>query len=162
MDGGSIVIVNAAASVLVYERDESPVVIVREDAPLLVLAGGSQGPPGAAGEQGPPGADGNGNIQINFAFGDATPVNLGAVTGLVVAVSLIVEDGFNGTGAALAVGTLSSPELLMQVAQNSPSEPARYEANPGERLAGESIYLFITPGTGASQGAGTLYMEIAT
>lgn len=114
------------------------------------------------GARGAPGGEASGNLEASFAFGDATPVALGTAQGIAVALSLVITEAFNGVGAQLSVGTAGSPELLMAVAQNAPGEIARYEANPGFPIANQPLFLFITPGVGATQGAGVLFLEIAT
>jgi hypothetical protein len=94
---------------------------------------------------------------INFAFGDATPtavLTLGQ-TSEITGVSLQIEQGFNGTGAQIKLGTTAAPGLLLDAWQSDPSVPMTFEASPRVELAaGTQIILTIVPGSGASQGRG--------
>lgn len=95
-----------------------------------------------------------------FAFGDATPAAIGTFTGAVLRVSLLITEAFDGTGASLQIGTVGTPNLLMDSSENDPTEIGRYEANPAIELSSDSIVLTIVPGSGASTGAGYVYLEI--
>lgn len=98
--------------------------------------------------------------EIPFSWGDATPVDLGLYTGVVVAISIVLLAGFNGEAPALEVRTANG-EVLLPADTNLPAEPGRYEVNPSQRLALPTrLFLFITPGLGASAGHGIVYMEI--
>lgn len=119
---------------------------------VIETTSGRQGPPGPAGPQGPA-------IDLPFSYGDASPAIVATVMGTVVAVSVVITTPFDGTGAAISVGTSGSPELLMPEAQNYPDSVARYEANPGQYVSG-NVLVFITPGSGASTGAGMIYVEV--
>lgn len=99
---------------------------------------------------------------IPFSFGDATPKLIAHAAGYLVAVSIVVQTPFNGAGAALQLQTLAGVPLL-PASEVFPAEAGRYEANPGLFLAAPTgIQLVITPGSGASAGAGFVHMEIAS
>jgi hypothetical protein len=116
-----------------------------------------------AGPQGPPGQNGDTIAPISFAFGDATPavVHTTTVAGTFTTVRVIFDTGFNGTGATIALGTVASPQALLATNQNDPSAIAasEYEVTPDLHVsAGTAIRLSITPGSGASQGAGRILL----
>lgn len=98
-------------------------------------------------------------IDLPFAFGDATPSAIGEHEGVFIATSIVITEAFNGTGAALSIGSMGDHELLMPAAANVPGEVGRYEFNPSLRLSPTALFLFITPGFGATQGRGVVYME---
>ena len=119
---------------------------------IKVVSVGIQGPPGV-GEIAP----------INFAYGDATPALLTTINAgkRVYTVELILVTAFDGTGAALSVGPLAAPTELMITTENNPGVVASYETNPDLRYASQTaIYLHITPGSGASAGAGQVRLQI--
>ena len=73
---------------------------------------------------------------------------------------LDIYAALNGTGAALSVGTLASHEQLMGTAQNAPAFVASYETLPSVLYAVDTdIFLFITPGSGASVGSGHVFFK---
>lgn len=114
---------------------------------------------GDKGDPGDPGAPGGSAVQFEFSFGDATPAYISEIAGFVVAVSIVITIPFNGTGAALTIGTAGSPDLLMPSTGNDPTTSSRYEATPGVEV-NEAAFLTITPGSGATQGAGVVYLEV--
>lgn len=116
------------------------------------------------GVQGPPGTPAPGAIApINFSWGDASPVLL-AMVGAgkhAYVVELIITTALNGVGAALSVGSLAAPAELMATTDNNPASVASYETNPDKLYgAATAIYLTITPGSGASAGAGQIRLQI--
>lgn len=149
------VVVLSRPSTLVAERPRTQVVFAGRERASMVIAAGKQGPRGVPG---PPGA-GEGGISLPFAFGDATPSEIGEYEGVFIATSIVITEPFNGAGAALSVGTMSDPELLMPADGNQPDVAGRHEANPSLRIPLTSLYLFITPGIGATQGRGIIYLE---
>lgn len=115
-------------------------------------------------QQGIPGPPGTGAITvINFAWGDATPKLLVTVVAnkRVYRVRLWIETPFNGTGAALTVGSVADPDELIAATENDPTSEGVYETYPDKRyLASTPVSLTITPGAGASAGAGQVHLEI--
>lgn len=125
-----------------------------------VVAVGQQGPAGATGPAGPPGAAA---VEVAFAYGDATPVALTtALSGkLVYGVQIHIRVPFNGTGAALTVGDAGDTERLMAAADNDPASVGSYTTTPAYAYGSDTgLTLSITPGAGASQGAGVLVLYI--
>jgi hypothetical protein len=109
-----------------------------------------------------PASTATGRVVIPFAFGDASPVPVYTPSGACtdVLARLVIDTPFNGSGAALKVGTSGSPELLIPASANDPTHAAGYEAAPDVSLtSGEAIVLTIIPGTGATQGAGRLIFD---
>ena len=99
---------------------------------------------------------------IPFGFGDASPAVIASVTGYLLAVSIVIQNPFDGVGAALQLQTAAGLSLL-SANDVFPGEVGRYEANPGLRLAVPTgIQLVNTPGAGASQGLGFVHLEIAS
>lgn len=118
---------------------------------------GVQGPAGAAG------ASGAGLLSpINFAYGDASPaavLTLGTDSEI-AAVSLQVEEAFNGTGASVSFGVAGDPESLFPAAFVALSSTGIFQFSPRvEYAAGTQLILTITPGSGASQGRGQIIVS---
>lgn len=116
------------------------------------------------GPQGPPGDDGaaGGSIApIAFSYGDASPSTIYTTTdaGTLTVVRVVIDTALNGTGAALKLGTIADDDALMTTAENDPSTVADYETTPDLHLsAGTVVRLTITPGSGATQGAGRVLL----
>ena len=151
--------------------DQETIIEVHEDGSQVAVQGGTveileagiQGPAGAQGIQGIPGPSGVGVLEIAFAFGDATPKNLVVATAnkQVYSVGIHIHTAFNGTGAALAVGDSGNTSRLMATTQNDPTAVGTYAVAPNHRYgAGTQLLLTITPGGGASQGAGLVTLQI--
>lgn len=118
-----------------------------------------QGPAGPAGVPGLPAA---GEQAISFSYGDATPALIGTIPAGYHAswVRLDIYASFDGAGAQITVGTLASPTLLMDAAQSDLTQVAAYESWPlGLMAVATAIYLFITPGSGASAGNGHVLIK---
>lgn len=98
----------------------------------------------------------------NFAFGDATPsLIFTAPHDLVVTrVRLTITAPFDGSGAALTIGTAGDPDLVQDASQNDPSTAGGYGIAPDLLLSeGDQLFLSITPGSGASAGAGFVSID---
>lgn len=134
--------------------------VIKQNTPVNVTERPTDVVLGGQGIQGRPGQPGGSIPPIDFAFGDAAhAVWTPQAAGLLTYARIIVREPFNGTGAAIVVGTLAQPDAAMPSYFNDPKQANEYENTPDIRLAaGESIYLTITPGTGATAGAGTLLL----
>lgn len=135
-------------------------VVVREVESTHVVFGGEQGPQGPAGLPGPAGAA---SIEFNFAFGDATPATVvtALANKLIYSVQLHIRVPFNGVGAALTVGDAAQPDRLMKAAENDVLTAGTNTTAPAHAYAVNTpLLLNITPGAGASQGAGVLILGI--
>jgi hypothetical protein len=115
--------------------------------------------------RGPAGADGSGGISIPFAWGDASPRTIAtALAGkLVYGVEIHISDAFDGAGASLTVGDAAQPDRLMATHQIDPSAVGAYETSPSHRYGSNTaLLLTITPGGGATAGAGLLRLFVET
>jgi hypothetical protein len=123
-------------------------------------ATGAQGPQGEQGEVGPAGPSSAGVAPIAFSWGDASSVIwTPSDSGTLVVARLVIETAFDGAGAALTLGTNAAPAAIMSADQNAPGETGEYEVTADLALsAGTGVRLTITPGAGASQGAGLIYL----
>jgi hypothetical protein len=108
-----------------------------------------------------PGDDSNRKI-VAFAFGDASPLPILTVPNdcTDILARLVIDTPFDGAGAQLKLGTSGNPEALLAAVHNDPTQAAGYEAAPDVSLsAGQQILLTITPGAGATQGAGRVIFD---
>lgn len=94
-----------------------------------------------------------------FSYGDANPALIASLpAGRRVALAQIdVATAFNGIGAALSIGTLGSPGSIMPADDNDPRQVCSYSTTPMQTAT--DIYLFITPGSGATAGAGHVLIK---
>lgn len=126
---------------------------------ITVLEVAEQGP------SGPPGANGSGGIEFPFAWGDASPrqIMVAAAGKLIYSVQIHISTAFNGVGAALTVGDAALPNRLMDANQSDPGTTGTFTAAPLRKYgAATPLLLTITPGAGASAGAGLLALFIET
>lgn len=108
-------------------------------------------------------SSGSAAVEINFAFGDATPsaITTAAAGKLIYGVSLHIKTPFDGTGAALTVGDAGQFDRLMTSAENDPYTVGGNESHPSYAYGtNTAVVLSITPGAGATQGAGVLILYI--
>lgn len=122
--------------------------------PTTVKAGngmGVQGPKGEPGGTVPP---------IPFSFGDASAaIWMPDAAGVVTVARIVVTEAFDGDSPALALGTAAAPESILPPEYVAPASAGEYEATADVRLsAGEAVRLSISPGVGATQGAGVVYI----
>lgn len=135
-------------------------VIVRETGATRLVFGGEQGPKG---QPGPPGPSGAASVEINFAFGDATPAPIvTALAGkLIYGVQVYIRVPFDGAGAALVVGDAAQSDRLMAAAENDVLAVGGNTTAPAHAYAVDTpVLLGITPGAGATQGAGLLVLSV--
>ena len=102
-------------------------------------------------------------VRIPFAYGDASPRVVQSIRAetLIVAVQVVVTTAFNGEGSAIQVVD-SLGGVLLSTAQVDPSTVDTYESTPGVVLGeGTDILIQITPGSGATSGAGYLVIRRA-
>lgn len=135
-------------------------VVVSVETVHQVVSAGVQGPRGASGQDG---QDGSIGTVFDFAFGDATPAFIRNVPAgkRIYSIGLHIHTPFDGTGAELRLGTAETPDALMTAVQNSAVTAGQYEVYPDADYPEEiGLYLYITPGDGASQGAGQALIVI--
>lgn len=97
-----------------------------------------------------------------FTYATSSPMLIGtAPKGCVIdEVVLKIGTTFNGSGAALSVGDSGSAVRHMGTGDNTPGSTGAYtKRNYYEYSAGTDVNLYITPGSGASQGAGFVYVK---
>lgn len=114
-----------------------------------------------AGQRGKSGPAGNATPPVAFSFGDASPRLLRTLddAALLSELKLIIDNEFDGEGAVLRLRADSL--VLMDFDQNAPAYAATYETTPGVSLpAGTGIYIDITPGSGATSGAGQVLLNL--
>ena len=96
-------------------------------------------------------------VSIQFAYGDASPVVIGEVPSgkEILEVQIFILTPFNGSGAALQVGIVGTPADLMSSSENDPTVAGEYSVAPLVPYgSATNVILTITPGSGASAGAG--------
>lgn len=123
-----------------------------------VRAGANIGPQGPQGEDG---LSGGGTVSpVAFSFGDASgTIFTPAATGTLTTVRVVFTTRYDGDGATFALGTLASPGAAMSTNDNNPAVAAEYEVTADLPLAaGEALRLTQSPGAGATQGAGLIYL----
>lgn len=115
---------------------------------------------GAQGPQGIPGTSGGTISPINFSWGDASSaIYTASDAGRITTIRVVITTAFNGTGAALSLGSVGSPEAAMPQSEIEPTTEAEFEVTSDYVMAaGASLFFTITPGGGASQGAGVIYL----
>jgi hypothetical protein len=102
----------------------------------------------------------HGRIIKAFAWGDANPVAIATITGVVVTASIIVLNPFN-SATQLEIGDAIVGDRLMASIQNISTESGEYQSNPGYRYtAATELLLKITLGTGNTTGNGLVILEV--
>jgi len=99
---------------------------------------------------------------LDFAYGDATPAPLMVARAgyRVDAIEVDIDEAFDGAGAALTVGPAADPGQLIEAGLIDPATPASYELSPQVIYADDTpLFLFITPGAGASAGRGVVFIQ---
>jgi hypothetical protein len=102
-------------------------------------------------------------IEVPFAYGDATPKPMSAALAgkLIHEIQIHIVIPFDGVGAALTVGDAGDPARLLAADQVDPATVATYAAHPVCRYGADTaLNLYITPGAGATQGAGLVILYI--
>jgi hypothetical protein len=106
---------------------------------------------------------GGSQIAYPFSWGDATPANVAMVAPnkRLFTVSIVITAAFDGINASLTIGDDGDNSRLMTVDENDPLVVGEYETNPGYAYGTSTqIKLYITPGSGASQGAGFVLLDV--
>lgn len=153
VEGPSIVVTALEHSIVSRDAQDLQVVVLETLDQQIMFAG----------EQGPPGPPGAADIEVAFSFGDATPAPLTTVPAgkLVYGVELYIKTPFDGAGAALSVGDAGQADRLLSAAENDISTAGGYFSTPAYAYAAPTVIsLNITPGAGATQGAGVIVLRI--
>lgn len=145
---------------LIVPNQLSTVLVPTIPQTLTLINTGLVGPEGDIGPTGPAGAS-DGYYDLDFSYGDATPVLLATVVvGTRVQLAAIdIYTPFNGAGASLSIGTLAVPGQYMLTTENDPAMAHSYETSPMWLTVSAQIYLFITPGAGATAGSGNVRIQ---
>lgn len=104
----------------------------------------------------------SGRAVIPFAYGDASPLDLYITQedGFLTTIRVVIEEAFDGVGAEIVIGDGTTPDLYMAADENDPGVVASYEVLPDVEIAeNTTISATITPGAGASAGAGRIIIE---
>jgi hypothetical protein len=133
-----------------------PPTVIVDFTGVTVVSVGTQGPTGATGPSGssaPP---------VNFSFGDASPmvISTGQPAQVILQITVNIVAAFNGAGATLSIGTSASPSLYVTAQQVDLATETEFEVTVGKSIAANTdIIATITPGTGATAGAGWILVD---
>ncbi len=108
---------------------------------------------------------GSAPIELNFAYGDVSPALVASIPlgGMITQVDLIILNPFNGMGAALSIGDAGDHDRLLAVNGNDPTAIATFSAYPARAYgAMTDVFLYLTPGAGASSGNGVVLLTVNT
>jgi len=96
--------------------------------------------------------------EISFAWGDApTKIYTAAAGKLIDSVKLIITEGFNGTGPVVEIGDANDHNRLLSSDIMDITVTGGNEVFPYYAYAGATdVYVYVTPGTGGSHGAGRI------
>ena len=105
-----------------------------------------------------------GPYEFVFHYGDATPSPLMTIPAgkAVLSCQVVVLQAMNGTGAALSVGSTASTYTdVMNITDNLPSSLSTWSVEPNTVFGvNTGIFLSITPGAGATAGAGIVTITV--
>lgn len=124
-------------------------------APVILVDGGTGGGPG------PTPADNE--FYLRFSFGDSSPALIGeaAAGKAILSARILLEEPLDGTGAALSIGSASSPEDVMEELDVDVTQAAEFSVYPLKTFGTDTnVYLHITPGSGATTGSGVAVLEM--
>lgn len=105
----------------------------------------------------------DGDIPVmSFAYGDATPTPIYTfdVNGTILAVGVSIDTAFDGTSPSIQLGIDGTADALMPAGSSDVAEQGHFDTTPDLHVtAGQQIVLSITPGSGASAGAGRIFVQ---
>lgn len=102
-------------------------------------------------------------IEVPFSYGDASPKLLGIIASgkMVLNCSVRIINPFNGTSAALSVGSSGTPDDIMATGDNYPGIQSTWSNNPNTIYGSDTnVYLTINSGADATAGSGLLVLTI--
>lgn len=158
----ALTLVGGSSALTLDAPATAPARITLVPAGPLVLTAVAELLRGPKGEPGPAGPLYLAAPPIGFSFGDASPRALPAadLAKLVLAVSVNIVTPFDGAAPSLRLGTAAQPELLVAAAQIDLATATEFEFSPNLVLAAaQGLVLTLTPGAGATQGAGWIVIE---
>lgn len=95
---------------------------------------------------------------MGFSWGDASPLLIADVTGVITRVELIIIEPFD-VPSAVTVGT--SPDytdIFPEMSELTLEMAAKYDRYPLTEVS-EQVYLRIQPGVGCSSGSGLISLD---
>ena len=104
-----------------------------------------------------------GPYEFVFHYGDATPSPLMTIPAgkTILSCSIIITQAFNGIGASLSIGKSASYNDVMATSDNIPGELSTWQTAPNIVYGVNTpISLSITPGAGATAGAGIVTITV--
>lgn len=151
---GTVVARQTDTATVTISPSGSGVVVQQINPAIVVNSGGAQGPAG------PPGA-GN-QFAYAFAFGQVTVYTLGVLPAnkRVTSVVVSVEQGFNGVGVGVSVGTAADSQALVASGQvDLTAGVATYEFLPMYSSSTvQTLTLYFSPGVTPTTGTAKLFV----
>ena len=141
-------------------EDADLVVILQPDIQIVTV--GEVGPPGPPGPAGPASGGGAG-IQMNFAYGDATPATIATVLAnkVIYSIEIVITQAFDGVGAGVTVGDAGQLDRFMGAAENAITITGSNTTAPAYTYGVDTpVLLSIAPGAGATQGKGLVILRV--
>jgi hypothetical protein len=96
-------------------------------------------------------------IKHFFAWGDVSSTLIREMESgsMINSIYFVVKEAFNGVGAAVTIGTVADPDLLVPADEVDLTIVGTYLLTPGYSFTVDTeIKVFNTPGSGASTGTG--------
>lgn len=102
-------------------------------------------------------------LEIPFAYDTASPLPLIVISPgyKIMRTEVVIDTVFDGAGAELEVGTGATPGAILSAADIDVTIADTYRTfDRFEDAAPAAVQLAITPGAGATQGSGRVFLEI--
>lgn len=133
-----------------------------EDASLIVIEVGTPGVCINPGVSSDPSAGWLQTFQMSFTWQDSSPKFVAKVpAGRTLSwAQLLIQQPFNGSGAALSLGDAADIGRIIPADGNLPREVSGFEVNPCYTYSSATdVLLFISPGLGATSGSGLVSLN---
>lgn len=101
-------------------------------------------------------------IKVDFTYNTASPLTIfvGNVNDVLADCEVKISEAFNDNGAKLEVGTVASPDVIMNSQMIRPNKAALYGADQNYVFTiSETVRLTITPGA-STQGKGYVLIQV--
>jgi len=102
-------------------------------------------------------------IEVAFTFATPSPLMITPLvsTERVMRAEVVIDTTFDGVGAGLQLGTAATPGAILSTAEIDVTVADTYRSfDRFEVGAAANVELEITPGAGATQGAGRVFLEV--
>ena len=109
-------------------------------------------------------SDNNGRVSVPFAYGDATPKIIYSVPvgKTILSAQIVITQAFNGASPNLRLGDSGNLDRFFSALQNNASEVGIYGTNSNHSYGvTTNILLSIVAGSGATQGSGSILLEVS-